>query len=693
LQAVLLDYLKAVDAGQRPDRDELLHCHPDLADELRAFFADQERIENAVDPLRRVPSAAELDTLPPDQLAAADPSLDTIRYFGDYELLEEIARGGMGVVYKARQVSLNRLVALKMILAGQLASPDDVRRFRTEAEAAANLDHPNIVPIYEVGEHQGQQYFSMKLIEGKSLARSEPRVLASGGPTRSLTLGAQKEVARLIATVARAVHHAHQRGIIHRDLKPGNILLDENGEPHVTDFGLAKRIAGDSKLTQSGAIVGTPSYMPPEQARGEKDLSVAADVYSLGAILYELLTGRPPFQSATPLDTVMQVMEKEPQSPRSLNPQADRSLSAIALKCLHKKPGQRYESAAALADDLDRWLQGEPTKARPPSLPGQAWRWLQRNAAAAAGIAALGTTAGMTTVLGVAAIQPPADDEFLYPTKMGMLNPVHLVQSARYDPASHYAVLALAAALALGIGWLVRLTARPRTPQAALAAAASVGLIAILVAFSILGPVFGAESYRFPFRVHPISDSSELAERGLTATNMPLDEADYLARYLPSKHQGADSPDRASTLQSLRQRAVNANRLYAAVVSGWLVLSALLVFFLGLTLESTWAADYVVRSGRRPLACVACYLELYPPVAAFIVWGLLAIMVAVVSAQPNVTGGPTWAQLLAPAGVGAALVGLTHAGVICRWHPAMRIVIYLALVGLGLKATGWALGS
>lgn len=305
--------------------------------------------------------------------------------FGDYELIEEIARGGMGIVCRARQKSLNRIVAVKLILAGQWAGPAHIQRFKAEAEAAARLDHPHIVPIHDIGEHAGQHFFSMKLIEGRNLAQ----VLAAR-ETQGGTLHREREWAQLVATMARAVHYAHQRRVLHRDLKPTNILIDAHGEPHLTDFGLAKIIERTSDLTHTAAILGTPNYMAPEQASGKtRHVTTAADIYSLGAILYELLTGRPPFVGETPLETLNLVRDAEPSPPRAIQPRISRDLEIICLHCLHKEPDRRYGSAEALADELDRFLRDEPIHARPSGPLEKIWRWARRQPALAGLSAAL----------------------------------------------------------------------------------------------------------------------------------------------------------------------------------------------------------------------------------------------------------------------------------------------------------------
>jgi WD40 repeat protein/tRNA A-37 threonylcarbamoyl transferase component Bud32 len=372
LEEVLEEYMRRLDRGEVVDRDQFLARHAELADELRSYFAGSDELER----LGR-PPGKETASLPPCRnlpdsctLEEATPAKGEGRRVGDYELLEQIGQGGMGIIYKARQVRLQRLVALKMIRPDRLASPADVLRFRSEAEAAASLEHPNIAPIYEVGEHEGEHYFSMKLIEGGSLAQHLPR-LAADLPTG----------VGMLVTVASAVHYAHQHGVLHRDLKPANVLLDVQGRPHVTDFGLAKRLGhkqAETSLTQQGMIVGTPSYMAPEQAASQGGVSTAADVYSLGTILYELLTGRPPFRAENLLDTLVQLREQEPTPPRRLNRRVDRDLETVCLKCLHKQPHQRYASAEALADDLERWRRGEPIHARPVGRCARSLKWARR---------------------------------------------------------------------------------------------------------------------------------------------------------------------------------------------------------------------------------------------------------------------------------------------------------------------------
>ncbi len=307
--------------------------------------------------------------------ADCDEASDSVpTELGDYELLGEIGRGGQGVVFRARQKSLNRFVALKIIGLGHWADETHLKRFRREAEAAASLKHPRIVPIYEIGEHDGACFFSMELIEGgqlDALVRREPLPL--------------RRAAEIVASLARTLEHAHERGILHRDIKPGNILLDAEGEPHLADFGLARLVEMESTVTRTLDVLGTPSYMAPEQAAGNgAQLSRATDVYGLGAVFYHLLAGHPPFAGGTTYETIRLVLETEPRSPRLWNPKVDRDLATICLKCLEKTPERRYPTALALAEDLERWLGQEPVQARPVGVFYRGRKWIQRNPTLAA---------------------------------------------------------------------------------------------------------------------------------------------------------------------------------------------------------------------------------------------------------------------------------------------------------------------
>ena len=340
-------------------------CPACLLETGLGLFEDED--ENGADqePMLRGPNGA--------------PPIKMLAEFGDYELLEEIGRGGQGVVYRAHQKSLNRTVALKVIGLGPWATEAHLKRFRREAEAAASLDHPLIVPIHEVGEREGCCYFSMNFVEGGQLdevVRREPMPI--------------RRAVELIAKVARTVHYAHEHGILHRDIKPGNILLDVKGEPHLTDFGLARLVETESTVTRTLDVMGTPSYMAPEQAAGNNAaVSSATDIYGLGAVFYQLLTGHPPFTGGTTFETVRLVLDTEPRSPRLINPKVDRDLSTICLKCLEKDPKRRYSSALALAEDLEHWLKHEPIRAKRSGFFTHGRKWVRRKPAIAVLSAAL----------------------------------------------------------------------------------------------------------------------------------------------------------------------------------------------------------------------------------------------------------------------------------------------------------------
>ncbi len=382
-------------AGTVPDPRAVVEGHPEFARELTQALSLEEQLSRPNAPNRELERtrAVASDGVDPDDGSPADPPRFRGREsIGDYVLLAEIARGGVGIVYRARQRSLNRTVAVKVLRDGPYAAPADAQRFRNEAETVAHLDHPNIVPVYEVGEDEGCSFFSMKLVEGGSLADRARD--AAVDPRRA---------ARLVASVARAIHHAHERGILHRDLKPSNVLIDDRGEPLVADFGLARRLDEIGDLTRTGLVVGTPSYMAPEQARGRKEaVTLQTDVHGLGGILYYLLTGRPPYGGTTVMEILDQVRSASPRPPSTMHRAVNADLETICLKCLEPEPARRYASAAAVGDDLESWLDGRPIRARRIGRVEHAWRLCRRHPRMAA-LAVVAVVLFGTTVAGLVA--------------------------------------------------------------------------------------------------------------------------------------------------------------------------------------------------------------------------------------------------------------------------------------------------
>ncbi len=515
--------------------------------------------------------------------------------FGDYELHEAIARGGMGVVYRAKHRPLNRIVALKMILSGQLASEDDVRRFYLEAEAAASLDHPGIVPIFEIGQHGGQHFFSMKYIEGGSLAdrleelRKEPR-----------------SAIELLTKVVRAVHHAHQRGILHRDLKPANILIDEKGYPLVSDLGLAKHLRGNSDVTNTGAILGTPRYMSPEQASGTSEVTTAADIYSLGAVLYQILVGRPPHEGDTPLEVIKNVLDEKPTRPRDIESTVDRDLELICLKCLEKEPEVRYSSAAALAEDLESWQAGLPISVRPPSLGSAFSMWLRDNLRSAVGAVLTGLIAGfcLAIVFWMTSMSKPMSvGAGVYERFPSESRPLFAVEPpTSLDTASDLYWAGILTITLACIGLLNAFLVRPPTRTAMIGSGVISGLVASLVAFAVSigwGSVFSSALWPSQQDLQDISSSAfattpDDAERGRRA---------LLRRY----------PDLADVSPAergnLMYRKVYMDQLAGIPIGLWLGVVGTLIAGMIPAISGTLIAGRLLQPKRPFAAIIVPYME------------------------------------------------------------------------------------
>jgi serine/threonine-protein kinase len=684
------EVLLRLEAGDAPRLEEYRARFPQHAEALAVQFDLQRHLGTS----QAVPSLAprqpddEAPTLVPRE--PAGEVLPQGPRLPDYEILGEIARGGMGVVFKARQTSLNRTVALKMLLAGQLASAAEAQRFRTEAEAAAHVDHPNIVPIYEVGEYQGQPYFSMKLVEGGTLSGFR---------------GPPQEAARLLALVARAVHYAHQRGIIHRDLKPGNILLDGQGQPHVTDFGLAKRLEGDSKMTCTGAVMGTPAYMPPEQASGKKgDVTTLADVYSLGAVLSELLTGRPPFQAETPLDTLLLMMEHEPEPPRRLSPAVDRDLEAVCLKCLQKDRHKRYGSAAELADDLERWGRGEPTRSRPPSAWQAVRFWLRQNLRAALWVLALGLVFGVlfgyVGYLRIFQKQLAGAINASY----GRLPATPRPWLARLPQVEGPGLVAVGGGALLAmttIGLVVVLLIRPRSAGADLSCGVAVGLVAACVS-GMCGGVWAFAATQVENTLHDnenlLAFKWELLQRQLGPLSLGAWELRGVGKVGGKVYEPDWQEQRYPDLKGMsrdEQRQVLYDKMVCdAVISVQIgLLWAMPLYFVVLILlpaVEALAAGSLWRRHERLVPVAAAYAERIIPLALSLLFGGITILAPFALWA---LGFEDWLGVFLracwPMGIALAVLVVAQVAAWRGWYLPLRLLLLAGGIALTVWARTW----
>lgn len=618
------------------------------------------------------PDSASPVSAPPDSATSNSAwpfKASPLQRFGDYELIEEIARGGMGVVYKARHVNLNRVVALKMILSGQFASADDVRRFYQEAEAAANLDHSGIVPIYEIGEHEGHHFFSMKFIEGGSLAEQLPQLRES-----------PRVAIQLLADVARAVHYAHQRGILHRDLKPANILLDETGRPLVSDLGLAKQIQSDSNLTQTGAIVGTPAYMPPEQAAAKKEITTAADIYSIGAMLYEVLTGKLPHQGETPVATLMQVLEADIVPPREIDRRIDRSLALICMKCLQRDPNQRYSSAAALAEDLESWLQGRLVSVRPPTFTSSIGELLRTNLRTAAGAAVIGLIAGICFAYCFSQVHseeeivanPPLKIYQALPAPIPLGRSLVFVKEAGINAGK--GILSTLGLMASGIcaGLFIAVFTRPKPGGEAF----SLGLVSALfmsIALFTLDLGFGAVAASHEPTRRTVA---LLTDAALGTEKQAMAAQEQLLREYPGL-DGMAEADRGNTLAY----RVYYDGIYQAPAKMLLAMFMSVVLCMVPCITGTTFASKVMHEGNKRWQTAVLYFEFMLIVAFLAIYSFRQTLIAIDEIAPSTGLVDRWVR---PGLVLSLLVFVTVAlfrrRLTGRWRAVLYVLLLLFLV-------------